>query len=301
MDIYEKYVEEIKQELRSEGLDVTEITPTRQGCKEKALSIKGEGKIGVVIYPEIDFKNGVSAKDLAVRAIRSLKKGLAEIGPEIGPDTIEKFITAENLTIKVINSCNKENLDQNGVVYRELEDLFVVPMIRISEEARIQVKESILNILGMNKDEAIDRALENEAGAYQLLNMQEYVFAAMTGGDASSCRKALTEETLKGTADAIVITQEGSFGANVIANNAILAMIQGCIGDFYILPSSVHEIIIMPKQMGADPVELANMVREVNDCSGTVAQDELLGYSVYQFTENGLEIAVQGKSEAGAA
>lgn len=52
---------------------------------------------------------------------------------------------------------------------------------------------------------------------------------------------------------------------------------QGC----YLLPSSLHEMIIVPKEMSVSPKELGEMVREVNQTE--VARDEILSDRVYEF------------------
>ena len=52
---------------------------------------------------------------------------------------------------------------------------------------------------------------------------------------------------------------------------------QGC----YLLPSSLHEMIIIPKDLGMTSKEMGEMVREVNQKE--VARDEILSDRVYEF------------------
>lgn len=61
---------------------------------------------------------------------------------------------------------------------------------------------------------------------------------------------------------------------------------------FYILPSSVHELILIPESWIQDPSDLGAMVKEVNEA--VVADDEILSDSVYHFNreKNSLELAV---------
>lgn len=55
--------------------------------------------------------------------------------------------------------------------------------------------------------------------------------------------------------------------------------------DFWILPSSVHELILVPLYaMEADALELAEIVRGVNDTQ--VQPDEILSYHVYRYRRN---------------
>ena len=76
----------------------------------------------------------------------------------------------------------------------------------------------------------------------------------------------------------------------MLLHSKILNTITYRFGKIYILPSSVHELIILPSSEVDDIEFLKTMVCEIND--SVVADDEILSYNVYQFTkENGLEIA----------
>ena len=52
-------------------------------------------------------------------------------------------------------------------------------------------------------------------------------------------------------------------------------------GDYYILPSSLHEVLILSKEVGFTPAELRKMVVEVN--REQVDPEERLGNDVYEF------------------
>ena len=52
-------------------------------------------------------------------------------------------------------------------------------------------------------------------------------------------------------------------------------------GDFYVLPSSIHEIILLPERGDMCPRELENMVQEVN--ATQVAPEDKLSDNVYHY------------------
>ncbi len=52
--------------------------------------------------------------------------------------------------------------------------------------------------------------------------------------------------------------------------------------DFYILPSSVHEVILVPGETGAEHGALQKIVKEINQTQ--VAEDEVLADSVYYYS-----------------
>ncbi len=61
--------------------------------------------------------------------------------------------------------------------------------------------------------------------------------------------------------------------------------------DLYILPSSVHELIIVPKDEKISPTELADIVQEIN--AKGVAEDEILSDSVYVYDRKSKKILVK--------
>ena len=70
-------------------------------------------------------------------------------------------------------------------------------------------------------------------------------------------------------------------------------------GSFYILPSSVHELILLRETGDEDPAALVDMVNEVNESQ--VAADEVLSGSVYRYDRKTAKISVFGRSTAGFA
>ena len=58
--------------------------------------------------------------------------------------------------------------------------------------------------------------------------------------------------------------------------------------DMYILPSSIHEVTILPKSTMFNKEELMAMVRDVN--TEGVSKDEVLSYTVYEYDRNTEEL-----------
>ena len=53
------------------------------------------------------------------------------------------------------------------------------------------------------------------------------------------------------------------------------------LGNFYILPSSIHESIIVPASCALEASELIHMVRQVNETN--VDPEELLSDNIYYY------------------
>ena len=82
------------------------------------------------------------------------------------------------------------------------------------------------------------------------------------------------------------------FGAAWMADEEVLRSIAGILQkDYYILPSSVHECLILPAQADTDRESLRDMVREINQSE--VEPEEVLSDNVYYYSmkEGSLGIA----------
>ncbi len=98
----------------------------------------------------------------------------------------------------------------------------------------------------------------------------------------SAEEQSLTEEILEGeTIPMYVLTNNQQyFGAACILYPGALHHISERLNDdLYILPSSIHEIILIPASISEAPRELARIVQDINLTE--VAPDEVLSDSVY--------------------
>lgn len=87
----------------------------------------------------------------------------------------------------------------------------------------------------------------------------------------------------------VLTNQELWFGSYCIAYDGVLsALAEKENANLYILPSSLHEVIVLPDSKGADPEHLKEMVSQVNTTS--LPEEELLSYSIYYFSREAQEI-----------
>ena len=82
--------------------------------------------------------------------------------------------------------------------------------------------------------------------------------------------------------NAALTNREGILGAAILANPELLKEVIGDkMGDCYLLPSSVHELIVCPVESWMDVEDLQEVVVEVNKT--LVKEEEILSNSVYEF------------------
>ena len=86
----------------------------------------------------------------------------------------------------------------------------------------------------------------------------------------------------------VISNSDKTFGAAALLDSDAMDKIEEQIGEFYILPSSVHECILVPKKEDMDLATLENMVQEVN--ATQVSKEEKLSDHVYAYDSETKEI-----------
>lgn len=154
-------------------------------------------------------------------------------------------------------------------VYRKVADLFEVPYIQVLDDdtATTRVTNQLMDAWGVSEEEVFKQARKNQI----TLRPARISSLAETLG--------IPEEINPGLY--IVSTESGVLGAGCILYEGIEDRIKEKIGgDFYILPSSIHEVIVVPKDDNRIE-EFARMVRMIN--TSEVDERDRLSNSVYGF------------------
>lgn len=93
---------------------------------------------------------------------------------------------------------------------------------------------------------------------------------------------AATEDRKQAEEPYIITNSNGINGASVILYSNALKEIGEFLGeDYYLLPSSIHEMLVIPFHAPMTVEEMYEMVEEVN--SSCVVREEILSDSVYQY------------------
>ena len=129
---------------------------------------------------------------------------------------------------------------------------------------------------GVTIDDLSDPAEENEVGTQTMMKMSD-VLQAYLDAPPWDDSPAL-----------YVITTEGSYcGASAVLNPKIQQKLSDIFGDCYILPSSIHEVLIVPSDM--DVNTLAHMVHDINRAE--VAEQDRLSDHVFRLSKGVISVA----------
>ena len=189
----------------------------------------------------------------------------------------------KGIICRVLNyEMNRKLLED--IPYRRFLDLAVVYYMQVPDDlisnASILIRNEHIQYWGTEEKELYEKAWQNmmRTCPWQLFEMGELI------GDAGICK----EEPLY-----VLTNSTRHFGAVWMTWPETLACVAGKIGEeYYVLPSSVHEVILVPSPGRVDVEELQDMVRTINRTE--VEEEDRLADSVYRYSvqEGSLRLAV---------
>ena len=275
-DFKQAFTAEMMLRFGGPGMDIWEQQVPKINETLDALIFASDGShVAPQIYLNGLFKEYERGKDLidiVNEAAASLEASRMH-APEV-PELSHSFLE-ENLYLTVMNSeMNQQYLSE--VPHEFLEDMAVVPRIRLSDEASFTVKDWMLNEYGFTREELFKTARAN-------MDMQEYRCFSLSSfiGDFTG-----TEMEPSPTDSIYVLTNESSIdGAAAILSDKAMNQAHDAVGeDFFILPSSRHEVILVPRSSSLTIRELTDMVISANR---TVVEDkDLLSDHVYRYNSS---------------
>ena len=280
---YEAFKETIMDFLREKTGGEKSISLHRveknNGIELDALVVRGKrDKIAPMIYLKpfyVDFQGGLSMEEIAVQI---LQLSVTEKQEEFSLTEFEDYRKARTkVYYKLVNyDMNKRKLQY--MPHIKYLDLAVVFYYRLEggklNGASIIIHDCNLHAWGIEKEQLVKDALLNTSRKlpYTIQGMEALI------AELSGSQPRITGEELM----YILTNEEKYYGAAVILYPHVLNHIAKVLKkNFYILPSSVHECILVPDQGQYSRIELKRMVKEVNDSQ--VEDEEILSYEIYYY------------------
>lgn len=236
------------------------------------------------------YREGVSLKAVVSEIIRIYNQNKNSIN--INADYFENYENVrKTIVYKLVNYQKNKKLLED-VPYKRVLDLAVVFYCLIEQRKGVSATALIhnehLRIWNVTEDEIYNDALKNTpvllAGSIVPMSkiLSEIAGTAPVDNDEKVC-----EYTGEDILYVLTNSSRVNGAACILYDNLLKKFANDVHSDLYILPSSVHEVIIVPKKNAFDKSELADMVREVNEQG--VSQDEILSDNVYEYNrKNGL-------------
>jgi hypothetical protein len=205
---------------------------------------------------------------------------------------IRKFLSydsvRENVVYKLINTeKNRELLED--IPHMEFMDLSIVFQCIISLEetgvASILIHNVHMKLWGVAAEDLYAAAKENTGRLlpYEIKSMAEVLYEIR---EPENPGQAGHDGYGAGSADSVpmyVLSNRNRVegAACMLYPGLIRGFAEKAGNSLYIIPSSVHELLLIPTENTEEYAEIRSMIREINDTQ--VSEEEILSYSLYYY------------------
>lgn len=298
MDLNE-FAEYIKDNIENylmqydiEKIDINRVEKTNGVMRTGLVVLPAGERISPSIYLEsfyAEYENGADIESI-LQEISSEYMDAHKLMLHNDIGMLADNMDASGLFLKVVNySRNRERL-QNVVYERYMDLALEVRMLFGSNEdgiASASVTYELLERLDMSRKEAFERARENTP---ELFPIQFDKLSSILRYEG------VIDEEIENMEDMmppvyVLTNMQNVNGAIYIAYEDVIAKIMQenhISEDMYILPSSVHELLLIPAGDETDARQLQMMVQDVNRCA--VSQEDYLSDNVYRYNAAEREI-----------
>ena len=282
-DVKEQFYERYGRDVDVETRTVDKMNETYD-----ALTVKPEDSVvgvninATALYNE--FENGKSYDEIVAGATGVAADALQN-QPSFDIDSFRDYDKMKSsLAMEVVSKDRNADLLET-VPHKDMEDMAVVYRFVLGDTAAgtgtILVTNQMLDNYGITAEQLHADAMQNapEIRPMEIKGMGEILAQQMGVEDLEMLGLNIPPEQEQ----MYVASVEGNVhGAGVLAYEDFMDKASERVGgDFFILPSSVHEVLIIPDNGNFDLKSLENMVKEVN--ATTVDPVDKLTDSVYHY------------------
>lgn len=293
----EELLKRLQQTAREGDTINIETMNKNNGQKRKGIVIRPTGsKVSPVFYLDLMYENyleGMSLDEI-VKAIWKFYEEDENIRKIDVNDFLDWERVKRHLFLRVISTdMNRETLET--AIHKDILDLSMVVYVKVdcstgAGVAYIIVRKEHLSIWEQNEDDVYAAALQNT-------RQENISFVSITNVISSMLSERdrgmlLCDDLLAFDCPLYVLTNEAShFGAVCMLLPEVMdRIVDEKKDDLYVLPSSIHEILVVAVSEVNNVSYLRDLVQDVNEKQ--VLMEHRLSNHVYRYSkEHGLEIA----------
>lgn len=285
MSNYEVFANEVinalKAQLPEASIEAVNVVKNN-GVTFHGITIKENVNIAPQIYLDDYFKayeDGRTMDEIISKIFDCYKA--SKVSTNFDVSCVTDFSkVADKLYVTLVNRAL--NLDDVKVVRRPVEDLYMVAKILLCPDAvgggmaSVTVTKELAAQWNKSEDEILDAAIAN---SMQILPAEARPMVEVLAEACGGICPFGDEESLP----MYVVTNSTKVnGASAILYDGVLSSIADKFDDdLVIIPSSIHECIIIPSEQAGQMGDLAMMICQVNQTE--VAENEILSDHAYFF------------------
>lgn len=276
---------EVVQNVKNNGVILTGLS----------AHVPGEN-ISPVIYMN-DFydevKQGMPIEDIMESIVRCVEQCRNDSMMNLNVGNHDIDMLQEKVTPMLING--KANRDMlQSMPHVQVEDLAMIFKVDMNIPGgggigTMKVKNEMLERWGISKEELYSRAVSNiqKYDAPVLAPMSEMVFELSMNSDTETnlLEKPEMYNEYKDEALFVLTNESRHHGTAALVCPEVMNKVHELMPEgFYILPSSIHETLIVSKDCDLSPKHLGQMVREINH--EMVDREDVLSDRVYEYDKD---------------
>lgn len=266
------------------------------GTKKNSLLVVNK-KSGADIFPCIrldDFYKKFTMGVCMDRILDEIAEACQRNGcaPDMDISRFARWDMIQNSIFGKLVNTEKNGSFLKGVPHRGYLDLSIVYYAGLhtgkgEEFGVVQVQKEHMELWGVDEDALYASAMKNMEGE-SCFDSIENIIRRLAGEEGRAPIMDCPEIPMFILSNKLKVN-----GAAQICNAKAMKEIAGYLdGDFWILPSSIHEVILVPSRQGESRgKEFAEIVRDVND--GQLEPQEILSYHVYRYHRGTEEITIE--------
>lgn len=297
---YEKFVESVREVVASFCgaeviVTVTRVQKNNGVCKIGLMMKNTDSNIAPTVYLEDfyqEFQKGKSVSEIARVIAKVYKQNKTPVSFRI-----EEFKNFDQVKDKIVYRII--NRDKNQELLKESPylgflDLAVVPYavfpVEEGNSGTVLIKKEHLELWGITEEEILSIASENTPKMLQprIRKMEDTLRELFEVNHIEQEQEVeLFLKDLENNREKVpmyVLTnQRNLYGAACMLYQGVIEMFTEQIEeDVYILPSSIHEVLLIPASKVIEANELVSMVQEIN--ATQVPVEEVLSDNVYRYS-----------------
>lgn len=256
--------------------------------------IRDNSNVSPIIYLNSHYNDYVSGKVTLPDVVRRVLDTYNEnkVNRHIDMQFFMNYSDVKRqITYKLVNTeKNRELL--SDIPHMEFLDLSVVFQCVVAQErfgmASILIHNAHMDLWGVSADELYQVEKENTPRIfpYEVKSLEDILCDLLGEADPEECNRECFLSGLAGDMPMFVLSNKNGTGGSacmlyedVLRNFAVAVG-----GNFFIIPSSVHELILVPSENEGVVKDIKDMIREINDTQ--VPDEEILSYSLYFYNRD---------------
>lgn len=257
----------IIDELTNRGYKVKAITVSKNNVKKEAIAITMKQDIDALIYTDTLIDNA-PINEIIDEILHSACSNMNKFNLFVNQLSAKGL---GGLTLMVgLQRQTKENIIKRDVFLPGIEEYLYIA----HEESSVKLNTELLNVMGLSEQEAWEKATNNLMQNTQIIDMNEIFPLSPFPAPMY-----------------VITTRDQCRGAAAILNHTALQQLAHIFetDELVLLPSSIHEFIVVPYNKSADK-DCTQMVKDINNAE--VKPEEQLADCAFLYDVNTKSVTI---------